>query len=201
MARCVLKRTRVLLLDEATAAMDLQTDALIQRTIRRVFAGRTTLTIAHRLDTIIYSDKVLAMAAGELKVRVAVCVHVCVCPCVHMACVCIILICVHVQNRGQQARAFLCACVYVCVCVCCPLSRHEYKAVCVHSKAWHVWWEVGHYLCSNTMAWPWLLIVCLAVNTLPFWLIAYFFILCVGMISQPVLVHLFPSWAFTSQLG
>ncbi|KAI8465820.1 MAG: putative ABC transporter [Monoraphidium minutum] len=67
MARCVLKQTHILVLDEATAAMDLQTDVLIQRTIRRVFRGRTTLTIAHRLDTIIFSDKILAMGQGQVK--------------------------------------------------------------------------------------------------------------------------------------
>lgn len=47
----------------------LQTDALIQRTIRRVFAERSTLTIAHRLDTIIFSDKILAMAQGQVRAR------------------------------------------------------------------------------------------------------------------------------------
>lgn len=41
---------------------------LIQRTIRRVFAERATLTIAHRLDTIIFSDKILAMAQGQVRV-------------------------------------------------------------------------------------------------------------------------------------
>lgn len=44
----------------------MQTDALIQRTIRRVFAERATLTIAHRLDTIIFSDKIMAMAQGQV---------------------------------------------------------------------------------------------------------------------------------------
>jgi ABC-type multidrug transport system ATPase subunit len=67
MARCVLKKTRLLVLDEATAAMDLQTDSLIQKTIRKVFGERTTITIAHRLDTIIFSDKILAMASGRHK--------------------------------------------------------------------------------------------------------------------------------------
>ena len=46
----------------------LQTDVLIQRTIRRVFKERTTLTIAHRLDTIIFSDKILAMGQGQVGV-------------------------------------------------------------------------------------------------------------------------------------
>ncbi len=73
MARCVLKKTKILVLDEATAAMDLQTDALIQKTIRRVFKGRTTLTIAHRLDTIIFSDKILSMGQGEVGSLCCIC--------------------------------------------------------------------------------------------------------------------------------
>ncbi|XP_065431854.1 multidrug resistance-associated protein 1-like isoform X5 [Chrysemys picta bellii] len=66
LARALLRKTKILILDEATASVDMETDNLVQSTIRREFHNCTVLTIAHRLHTIMDSERVLVLGSGRI---------------------------------------------------------------------------------------------------------------------------------------
>lgn len=65
-ARAVLARRPIFLFDEATSAVDYQTEAAIQRSLREVTAGHTTVIIAHRLSTIRHADRIYVMEDGKV---------------------------------------------------------------------------------------------------------------------------------------
>lgn len=66
LARAIIRRPKILVLDEATSSVDVETDALIQKSIREEFVDSTLLVIAHRLSTVGDFDKIMVMADGKV---------------------------------------------------------------------------------------------------------------------------------------
>jgi ABC-type multidrug transport system fused ATPase/permease subunit len=65
-ARAVLRDPRILLLDEATASLDNESEHLVQEALNRLMGGRTTLVVAHRLTTVEHADRIVVLDAGRL---------------------------------------------------------------------------------------------------------------------------------------
>ena len=65
--RAILRKNKVVVLDEATANIDIKTEQMIQRLIQEQFKDSTVITIAHRLNTIMKSDRVLVLSHGRVE--------------------------------------------------------------------------------------------------------------------------------------
>ncbi len=65
-ARAILTDPRILILDEATSSVDIQTEQVIQTALGRLLKGRTSFVIAHRLSTITNADKIVVIEGGQI---------------------------------------------------------------------------------------------------------------------------------------
>lgn len=69
LGRLLLKKSKIVVLDEATASVDTVTDDLIQTTLREHFSNATVITIAHRITSVLDSDMILLLSQGQYDIR------------------------------------------------------------------------------------------------------------------------------------
>ena len=68
-ARAIIRNPTILLLDEATSALDVQSEQVVQEALDRIMVGRTTIVVAHRLNTIKQLDSIAVVADGKVVER------------------------------------------------------------------------------------------------------------------------------------